>query len=208
MELKIYNPTLEDLPEIMRVEESWPESGRAPEDKFIARIQKFSQGFFVGESEGRLVATVTACPVTYDPDDMDRFSNWKDVTNDGYLYDIGDLSDYNAIYVVSGVIDKDVRGADVFAPMMTKEIELAAKLGYGYVCAGAVLPGYADYCEKHGQIEPEDYVFTKIGQHWVDPLLEMYRKLDFSVPDRNHVKRDYYPDEASLNCAAMVVRRV
>lgn len=208
MELNIYNPTLDDLPEIMRVEQSWPESGRAPEDKFIARMQKFPRGFFVAASGGRLVATITACPATYDPNDLGRFSNWKDVTNDGYLYDIGDLSDYNAIYVVSGVIDTGVRGSDVFVPMMTKEIELAAELGYAHVCAGAVLPGYAQYCKKHGRIDPEDYVFTKVGRHWVDPLLEMYRKMSFSVPDRSHVKRDFYPDEASLNCAALVVRRV
>lgn len=210
MEISIRNATEADLPAILTVEQSWPEPGRAGEDKFLARIQKFPQGFFlacINDETGAetVVATITVMPLDYQPATAGNFKSWNQVTHDGYLCAV-DLSQCNALYIVSGVIDQRYRGLNIFAPMVLREVELAQSLGLRYVLAGAVIPGYRKYCEKHGNGSAHDYCVTRRGQHLVDPLLAMYEAIGFSVPDERHVLADYYPDDASQNYAALVVR--
>lgn len=205
MNYVIRNATPQDLDQILRVEQSWPETARAPREKFIARLEKFPDGFFVAEQDGQLLATITACPLHYDPAQPHRLKNWDTVTNNGFLHDIGPLTGYNSLYIVSGVIDPRHRGGDLFERMVGREAQLARALGFGFVLAGAVLPGYARYCEKHGALPAADYVFLRHGPHWVDPLLDMYARIGFAVPDRQHVIKDYFPDAASRDHAALVV---
>ena len=206
MTVVIRNATPEDMDQIMAVEESWPEMARAPRDKFEVRLQKYPQGFFVWEEDGRILATITSMPFVYNPaDPKKQFSNWDDVTNKGYLFDIGKPEDYNAIYIVSGIIEKDARGGDIFERMVTRVVELARELGYRYVVAGAVIPGYKRYCVKNDAVPASEYVFMKRGNRLIDPLLDMYQKIGFQAPDANHVVREYFPDDASLNYAAIVV---
>ncbi|GAB4373071.1 MAG: hypothetical protein Kow00114_34880 [Kiloniellaceae bacterium] len=204
----IRNAKPEDMDQIMAVEESWPEMARAPRDKFETRMKKYPEGFFVWEQDGRILATITAMPFVYDPKNAKQFSNWDDVTNKGYLFDIGAPGDYNALYIVSGIIEKDARGGDIFEHMVMTEVELARKLGYKYVVAGAVIPGYKRYCVKNDAVPAHEYVFMKRGNRLVDPLLDMYQKIGFAAPDANHVVREYFPDDASLNYAAIVVHKL
>jgi hypothetical protein len=208
MDYTIRNATLADLPEILRVEESWPEAARAPREKFVARIEKFPQGFFVAERDGEMLATITACPIAYDPAHPKRLSSWDAVTNHGFLHDIGDLSGYNTVYIVSGVIVEAHRGGDIFERMVLTEVELARRMGYRYVIGGAVMPGYARYCERHGAIPAGDYALLRRGHHLADPLLDRYARIGFRVPDRDHVIAEYFPDDASLNNGALVVHTV
>ena len=204
----IRNATIDDLDQIEAVERSWPESGRATRDKFVARLERFPRGFFVAESSGRIYATITSCPIHYDSADLDGLSTWSKVTRDGYLQAKHDLAACNAIYIVSGVIDKSHRGSGIFAPMVEREVALAQELRLKYVVAGAFIPGYADYCREHGEISAPDYAFLIQGRRLVDPLLQMYAGIGFSVPDRRHIVSDYFPDADSQNYAALVVRRL
>jgi hypothetical protein len=206
--LTIRPATPDDLPAILRVEDSWHEQGRAGADKFLARLERFPQGFFlacVGDSAEQVVATITAMPTHYQADDVSRFSNWDAVTGNGYLAPF-DLAACNALYIVSGVIDQRYRGQDIFAPMVLREVALAQSLGLRYVLAGAVLPGYAKHCQRHGECLAHDYCASRRGQHLLDPLLAMYEAIGFGVPDARHVIAEYFPDDASRNHAALVVR--
>lgn len=200
--------TVDDLPAILHVEDSWHEQGRADNDKFSARLEKFPHGFFLActdDSHNTVVATITAMPISYQADDISRFSNWDDVTGNGYLRAF-DLAACNSLYIVSGIIDKHYRGQDIFAPMVLREVALAQELGLRYVLAGAVLPGYARHCQKRGDCAAHDYVSTRRGQHLLDPLLAMYEAIGFTVPDASHVIPEYFPDDASRNYGALVVR--
>lgn len=206
--ISIRPATPADLPAILRVEESWHEQGRAGNDKFLARLDKFPQGFFLacaGESAEEVVATITATPILYQPDNLSRFSNWDEVTGNGYLHPV-ELAACNALYIVSGIIDRRYRGQDIFAPMVLREVTLAQHLGLRYVLAGAVLPGYDKHCQRDGECTAYDYCTTRRGQHLLDPLLAMYAAIGFSVPDARHVIAEYFPDDASRNHAALVVR--
>ena len=210
--ISIRNATPADIPSILQVEQSWPEDGRASADKFQSRLMRFAQGFFLAlipdpEAAGVQItaATITAMPLFYQPGDVRHFDNWNRVTNHGYLPETNS-SACNALYIVSGVIDNRFRGLNIFAPMVLREAALAQSLGLRYVVAGAVLPGYQKFYAQHGEINAYDYCATRRGKHLVDPLLAMYEAIGFSVPDAQHVIAEYYPDDASRNFAALVVR--
>lgn len=199
-----------DLPAILAVEASWPEVARAGSDKFLARLRKFPEGFFVASVPGAdgqpvLVATITSMPMHYRAASVGHLGDWDVVTNHGYLPDIC-APDCNALYIVSGVIDAQFRGLDIFAPMVLQVVALAQRMSLRYVLAGAVIPGYRRYCEQFGDVPAAQYCATRRGRHWVDPLLALYESIGFEVPDAQHVLADYFPDDASLNYSAMVVR--
>lgn len=212
MKISMRTATPGDLPAILEVEQSWPEAARASADKFMARLEKFPQGFFLaclseGEEAPKVAATVTAMPLHYDPSHMDQFKTWDRVTNDGYLYDF-DLSHCNALYIVSGVIDRRYRGANIFSAGILAQVDLARRLGLRYVLAGAVIPGYQKFCTQHGDVPAFEYCTTRRGSHLVDPLLAMYESIGFSVRNERHVIPEYYPDDASRDYAALVVREL
>lgn len=210
--ISIKNATPADIPCILQVEQSWPEDGRADADKFLSRLARFPQGFFLAfvadpAMPGKEVAaaTITTMPLVYQPVDVRNFDNWNEVTNHGYLPDAAPAS-CNALYIVSGVIDNRFRGLNIFSPMVLREVELAQSMGLRYIVAGAVLPGYQKFCAQHGEVNAFDYCATRRGKHLVDPLLAMYEAIGFSVPNAQHVIAEYYPDDASRNFAALVVR--
>ena len=72
----------------------------------------------------------------------------------------------------------------------------------------AKIPGYDAYCRRYGNTDAGEYAFTTLHGCLVDPFLEMYRGMGFTVPDRNHVIKDFYPDPPSRDYGALVVRRV
>ena len=82
----------------------------------------------------------------------------------------------------------------MFEKLALGEVDVAQREGFRYVVAGATIPGYQRYCEKHDEMPAADYAF-----------LEIYRPLGFRVPDRRHVVPNYYPDPASRGYAALVV---
>jgi len=208
--MRIRNALKGDRDAILRVEQSWREESRAGADKFLARLEKFPQGFFLAsiEEDGReqVIGTITSMPTTYEPDQIGRFSNWAAVTNDGYLFERRDLAGCNALYIVSGVIDDAYRTHDAFGPGVLAVAGAASALGMRYVLGGAVLPGYRAYWEKHGPIDPYAYCTMRRGSRLVDPLLAMYERIGFTVRDERHVIAGYYPDDESRNHAALVVR--
>lgn len=204
------NAVRADLEAILAVEQSWPEGSRAGADKFTARLERFPQGFFIAsvieDSRERLVATLTSMPLQYDPAHLNAFSGWDTVTNRGYLFPDIDLARCNSIYIVSGVIDRAYHGLNLFGPGVLLEVDLAKRLGLRYVVGGAVLPGYKRHCERHGQLDAYTYCCRRRGRALADPLLAMYESIGFTVPDASHVIPEYYPDDASKNYAALVVR--
>jgi hypothetical protein len=208
--MRIRHATKGDLEAILRVEETWPVESRAGADKFLARLERFPQGFFLAciEEGGRerVIGTITSMPVAYEPAQVGRFSDWATVTNNGYLFERRDFSGCNALYVVSGVIETAYRHLNPFEPGVLAVAETARSLGMRYVVGGAVIPGYRAYCEKNGKTDPFTYCTTRRGSRLVDPLLLMYERIGFTVRDASHVVAGYYPDDASMNYAALVVR--
>lgn len=207
MGIQIFNATEDDIEDILTVENSWPEESRASKEVLLERMRKFPLGFLIARIDSIPVATITSCMIHYDPNNPHKLGNWRAVTNDGRLFDQNDKSQFNSMYIVSGVIDESHRGTeDIFSPMVLRIHELAESLGMKYTLAGAILPGYGQYVEKQGFIPAADYAFTRKGSRIIDPLIAMYESIGFCIPSPDHVIEDYYEDHASLNCSAIVVK--
>lgn len=206
----IQQATGQMIDDILRVENSWPEAARAGKDKLLARIEKFPQGFYIAfdNISQQAIATISTMPIQFEPGDVSHFSSWDAVTNKGYLPEELGLANSNALYIVSGVIDKNYRGGDIFEKMVLNIVNVAKQLGMRYVLAGAVIPGFKNYCQKHGNINAEEYCLAVRSSGPLDPLLNMYAKIGFYVPNRQHVLPEYFPDLASKNYAALVMHTI
>ncbi|WP_434042174.1 MULTISPECIES: hypothetical protein [Sorangium] len=205
--VKARQASVADIDAIMRVEEDWPEYQRATRETMLVRLAKFPQGFWVFEQDGEIIGTLTSCPTRYERSGRKGFRSWDEVTNNGNLPDI-DMATANALYLVSGTIRREARGARGYALLIETPVRLAEELGLDYVVAGAKIPGYDAYCRRHGEVDARDYAFMELNGCLLDPFLEVYRGYGFTVPDRDHIVSDFYPDIPSRNHGAIVVREL
>lgn len=204
----IRNAKASDLPGIMEVEADWPEEQRAPREKLESRLERFPEGFFVVEADGRIVAVCTSTLTTYDPDDLRHFSSWKTCTNNGYLHPLGNRSVYNAYYIVSQGITRAYRRRGIREAMIATHFARAEELGLDYVVTGAMMPGYDGFCRAHGEVPAEEYAFMRQGGELVDPTLRKLASLGLKLPDKRHVIGGFYPSPESRDYGALLVHRI
>lgn len=204
-EFHIRNATLADIPQLIELEKEWPEPARASEETLRFRINFFQEGYFIAEDESGIIASIIACPYQYDPERLDAYQNWERVANACYS-EPATLKNKNALYIVSGTSKATRHGGKVFDGGVTQVVDLAKRLGLRYVVGGCLLPGYSRYVNKHQHATAKEYVFAKINERFVDPLIEKYSRLDFHVPNAAHVIANYFQHEPSLNYSALVVR--
>lgn len=197
----------QDLALLLDLEQKWPEQSRATEHALKRRIERFAEGYFIAEDNTGIIGSIIAHPYYYDPCDLSNFNSWAALIKTCYDSEQS-FSSANALYIVSGTSNKPHNEALFFNTGISLIIELAKKMGMTYVIAGALLPGYACFLRKHKKMRAEDYVFEKNKQRFVDPLIEKYRRIGFSVPDKHHVIANYFPDENSLNYSALVVKKI
>lgn len=201
----IRNATINDLDAIMRVEEAWPQEQRANPDKFVARLERFPEGFFLTEVENRVVAASTSTLVNYDPSNLASFQSWEQCTNNGYLFPIEADKDYNAIFMVSNGIMKEYRRIGIREGVIKSVFKLAADMDMNYTVTGAMMPGYDAYCRQNGEIPISDYAFMKRNGELIDPTLRKLATLDFILPDQRHIIENYYSSPGSRNYGALLV---
>jgi hypothetical protein len=204
---KARNATIQDLPLLLDLEKKWPEESRATADALRRRIEKFSAGYFVAEDKTGIIGSIISYPYSYNPSDLSNFQNWDQLVQSCYATDQSP-SPANALYIISGTSNNPHHEANFFNEGINLMLALAEKMKLTYVIAGALLPGYASFVEKNKPISAKEYVFKKNGRRFVDPLIEKYRRMGFSVPDSNHVIANYFPDPKSLNYSALVVKNV
>ena len=205
MEFSIRNAEVEDLDAIMQVEAHWPKEQRSSEEKFRSRLEKFPQGFFLAEANGEVVAVSTSTLTNYDPADLASFRSWEKCTNDGYLYPLNAVDEYNALFIVSNGIMKQARKKGIREEMIRAHFSLAVHLGLQYIATGAMMPGYDAYCSEHGETEISDYAFMMKNGCPIDPTLNKLSSLGLLLPDPRHIIEGYYMSPESRNYGALLV---
>lgn len=193
--------SLNDLPLLLKLEaEVWPEHARASEQTLKQRIESFAEGFFIAENENGIIGSIITCPYHYESSDLSNYRSWQQVAEHTKT------TPGNALYIVSGT-SKPVSDADLmFETGLNLVQKLAQKLNKQFITAGALLPGFGRFLKKYPQTSAEEYAFTQRRGKYVDPLIERYRRHGFTIPSKEHVIADYFPDEASLNYSAIVVK--
>lgn len=196
---------LSDIDQLLELEKEWPENARATKDDLLFRINKFQEGYFIAEDETGIIASIICYPYHYQQQNLSNFNNWETVVNKCYFGN-ENIAETNALYIISGTSKPTKHGGEVFDGGVTHVVELAKKLGKQFVVGGCLLPGYARYISKHGDMTAADYVFKQVQNRRIDPLIEKYRRLEFHVPDSHHVIANYFPHAPSLDYSALVVR--
>tara|TARA_R110002126_G_scaffold273866_1_gene418596 strand:+ start:120391 stop:121014 length:624 start_codon:yes stop_codon:yes gene_type:complete len=205
MMFQIRNATHDDLPQLLELENVWPEDTRATEHDLNLRINAFPAGYFVAESDLGIIGSMIAHPYVYNPYDLSNFKSWEKVNQACAIQRIP-FDGCNALYLLSGTNTAHGYAKALFIQALERALDLAKKIGKSYIVAGIILPGYARFISKHGLITPENYVFKQSNGRCVDPYIERFRQLGFHVPTKEHVIANYFPDKNSLNYSALVVK--
>jgi hypothetical protein len=204
-QLVLRTATLDDMTQLIELEKEWPENTRASEAQLRTRIETFPSGFFVAQTQDEIIGSIICHPYEYTASNLSNFKSWDSVVT--ACYTPGNVfNSTNSLYVISGTIKRNYYGSDLFDKGIDSVVNLAKTLGQDYVIAGARIPGYARFIKKHTGITAENYVFQMDCGQYADPFIEKYRRLGFSVPDKNHVIPNYFVDPSSLNYSALVVR--
>lgn len=205
-EAVVRNADRNDLDGVLEVERCWPVEQRAGREKFASRLERFPEGFFVAECEGRIVGAITSCPVRYEPGRPEAFPSWSHATNDGFIHPPGVVRDANALYIISNGIVKEHRRSGLRERLVGAQLDLARKRGLRFALTGAMLPGYDAYCREHGELPARDYAYrTREDGAPVDPTLRKLGALGLLLPSPEHVIPDYYPSPESRDHGALLV---
>lgn len=204
----VRNANKTDLDQLMSLEQSWPPDQRAEAGQFLSRLELFPEGFLVGEYQGTIIASTTTCLAHYNPEDLSGFNSWNKATNNGYLHPRTDITDPNALYVVSTIVKKEFRGRGLLEAFHKIRRKLAFKLGVDYLLTGAILPGYDSYCARHGEISAYEYACLRQNGIPIDPLLGKLALLGYELADEKHLIANYYQSTESRDYAALLVCRL
>ncbi len=197
-----------DLSALMNLEESWPENERATAAQLSSRINRYPQGFLITldtDFPGEIIGSLSSCPIEYSPDHPEAISSWNKASNDGLLPENSGSIKTDTLYLVSSVVRESRRGGTIYKQQVLEFSKRAKAMGYKRILSGAIIPGYKTYCERNGPISAGRYVMMQRAGGPLDPFLRVLHKFNYRVPNEAHVISDYYPDEASLCYAALVV---
>lgn len=148
-DINIRNATKNDINEVVRLEnEIWPLGTRASKDKFISRLEIFSQGFFLAYKNGELIGVSTSEIIEYDSKNPPK--SWESITDNGYIRKSHNLQG-NALYVVS----LSINGGET--DLINAQKELAKKLNLKFLIVGSRVP----YYYKKSELKIEDYLQLK-----------------------------------------------
>jgi ribosomal protein S18 acetylase RimI-like enzyme len=206
MQARIRNAGLNDLPAIVAVEEAvWPADARASSEQFASRLEHFPEGFLVAEAGQRIVAVCTSCLIHYDPGQVDQYTSWSKLTNNGFLSPLEQITDPNAVYIVSNGILPEYRRKGLREMLVGAQIDLSRRLQMDYAVTGAMLPGYDAWCREHGDVPAREYAFTEHDGVPVDPTLRKLGALGLKLPGVEHVIPGYYPNQQSRDYGVLLV---
>ena len=119
MKLKIRQGRIEDLEECFRLEgKTFPEEEAASKENIEVRLSKFSEGFIVGEAEGRIVAHINS-----------GSTNKDDITDEGFKGLVGHEACGKNIVIFSVAVDPEYQRRGAATLMMKEFIEVARGMG-------------------------------------------------------------------------------
>ena len=206
MQARVRNARMDDIAAVVAVEEAvWPPGSRASREQFASRLEIFPAGFLVAEAGQRIVAVCTSCLIHYDPRQVDQYTCWSKLTNNGFLFAAGQVADPNAVYIVSNGILPEFRRRGLRELLVAAQIELSRQLHMDYAVTGAMMPGYDGYCREHGEVPAQAYAFLEHDGVPIDPTLRKLGALGLKLPAREHVIPAYYPNQQSRDYGVLLV---
>jgi GNAT superfamily N-acetyltransferase len=164
--------------------------------QFDSLLNRFPQGQFVAELDGKLVGMAISLVVLWD--DYSLHHTWSEVTNDGH-FDTHDMSG-RTLYGAEVCVDPDCRGQGVGHQLYEARRILCRAMNLKRIIAGGRLPGYGQHA---AHMSPEEYAKRVIWGDFYDPVLRFQLDQGF---DYCGILHGYLPtDPESIGNAALIV---
>ncbi len=184
--LTISSAKLTDLPEIIQLENSkWNEQQRCSPDNLLRRLNNFQEGFLVGRSNNKIVASFYAIRRMHSPGEP---INWLLDSGNG----TGSTHDKNgeSLFSISITVSSSAPKGS-YREMMEAWRNLAKQQKVNLIYAGSRVPGLNKF-NGHA----EDYLLKVKSGEIFDHTLSKAKYCGFCIGNLIH---DYFHDPDSLN---------
>ena len=163
-------------------------------DQLDHHVRLYPEGALCVEADGRLVGSMTALKVHYDPAGPDH--TWADMTDNGYIRN--HRADGNTLYIVDISVRPAYRQYGFGRAMMLSMYELVVHEGLTRLLGGGRLSGYHRYADE---MSADDYAAAVVNGRLRDPVITFLLRCG-RTPVR--IAPDYLEDEESRNYALLM----
>jgi GNAT superfamily N-acetyltransferase len=165
--------------------------------QFANLLERFPQGQFVAELDGRLVGIAISLVILWD--DYSLHHTWASITNEGN-FDTHDPVNGHTLYGAEVCVDPDTRGCGVGHRLYEARRSLCRRMNLKRIIAGGRLPNYHEVATR---MAPEEYAKRVIWGDRYDPVLRFQLDEGF---DYCGILHGYLPtDTESVGNAALIV---
>jgi len=190
-----------DVDEIVAVQkEVWGEDSphRATPEMLQSRIERFSEGFYVGEVDGQIVGD--ACSQICSIDLASPPATWVEATDHGTIRTTHDPGG-DTLFGVDICLRLVQRGrVIVMTPLVRHTYQLLWQHGLKRLVVVTRVPAYHEFADTMGI--DEFLRARKENRHFLDPMLHFLMQIPGIYIVR--VLKDFYTDPASCNYGVML----
>ena len=174
--MKIRQATIEDLPEIIRVEkEAWPEGIEASDDMFRSRIEVYPEGVFVAVYDKKIIGVIAFQLIDYDPENPPP--TWNEVTDNGMIKKSHNPKGETVFGIDLTAVPDAPRGTGNRLLVEVGRQAIMKNLKRGVL--GGRLPEYYKYSDK---MTPEEYLNARDETgRFLDPEVRFYRRAGLKI---------------------------
>ncbi|MFA5188770.1 MAG: hypothetical protein WC460_05400 [Patescibacteria group bacterium] len=192
----IRDATLADIPAMIVAEhKSWPkESQRATTEILVSRMKIFPEGVKIAVKGNEVLGIASALLEDYSWENQPK--SYFERTDNGLIRNHDPMGDTLSGTNIGVIPDAP---PNVATALMQAYMALAIKKGLSFALSSPRLPGYHKVKNK---MTAKEYAFaTDEKGRPLDPVIRLHTNMGLELVD---VLENYYPDEESCNCAAIV----
>lgn len=162
-------------------------SGMKPwnEEQFENIINRFPEGQMCVEYNGKVIAS--SCSLLIDSNKYSETSNWKELTDNGYINN--HLSNGDTLYGMEIMVDPDYRNMKLARRMYDWRKRFAVTKNIKKIAVGGRLPNYIKYKDT---MSVYDYVNAVTDKKIFDPVLTTQLANGFAL---KKILPDYLPND-------------
>ncbi|MBP7281621.1 MAG: bifunctional GNAT family N-acetyltransferase/carbon-nitrogen hydrolase family protein [Leptospiraceae bacterium] len=187
LKLKLRNTRSSDYEDIRNIMDAVYSNagGTWKKEEFISQLERFPEGQFCIEDNGKLVAAVVSMIV--------RYSNFGDkhtydqITSHGYL--LNHDPDGDTLYGVDIFVHPSYQGLRLGRRLYDARKELCRNLNLRRIIIGGRIPGYKNH---FNEMSPQEYITNVKDKELFDPVLS------FQLANGFHVRKimtNYFPED-------------
>jgi len=156
-------------------------------DQIASQIERFPEGQFAIEIDGKLAASASALIVDFA--EHEDWHDWKVIADDGYIRN--HAADGDTLYGIEMMVHPDFRGMRLSRRLYEARKRLARERNLQRIIIGGRIPGYAAHAEE---MSPRDYVDAVVRKSIYDPVLTAQLANGFSL---KRLIPNYMPEDAA-----------